>query len=169
MDASERARTENPRMPDERWAEIQEKKLAAILAKPATEGRIANVRGDMGKAMNEKVQVFREEDQLKSGLEDIKALKKRYESVGVESKGKVFNTDLLFYIELGGMLDVAEMMVASAIQRKESRGAHFRTDYNKRDDENWMHHIVCTYDGSKLQLSTAPVTITRWEPQERKY
>jgi succinate dehydrogenase / fumarate reductase flavoprotein subunit len=169
MDAAERARTENPRMPDERWAETQEKKIAAMLAKPATEDRIANVRMDMGRSMNEKVQVFREEEQLKSGLEDIKALKKRYESVGVESKGKVFNTDLLFYIELGGMLDCAEMMCASAIQRKESRGAHFRTDFDKRDDENWLHHIVCTYDGSKLQLGTAPVTITRWQPEERKY
>jgi succinate dehydrogenase / fumarate reductase flavoprotein subunit len=169
MDATERARNENPRMPDERWAENAEKRLAAILAKPATEDRIAHVRQDMGRSMNEKVQVFREEEQLKSGLEDIKALKKRYEGVGVESKGKVFNTDLLFYIELGGMLDVAEMIAASAIQRKESRGAHYRTDYPARDDENWMHHIVCTYGASGPQLGTAPVTITRWEPQERKY
>jgi succinate dehydrogenase / fumarate reductase flavoprotein subunit len=169
MDAAERARSENPRMPDERWAETQEKKIAAMLAKPATEDRIANVRMDMGRSMNEKVQVFREEEQLKSGLADIQALKKRYESVGVESKGKVFNTDLLFYIELGGMLDCAEMICASAIQRKESRGAHYRTDFDKRDDENWLHHIVCTYDGSKLQLGTAPVTITQWQPEERKY
>jgi succinate dehydrogenase / fumarate reductase flavoprotein subunit len=169
MDAAERARSENPRMPDERWAETQEKKIAAMLAKPATEDRIANVRMDMGRSMNEKVQVFREEEQLKSGLADILALKKRYESVGVESKGKVFNTDLLFYIELGGMLDCAEMICASAIQRKESRGAHYRTDFDKRDDENWLHHIVCTYDGSKLQLGTAPVTITQWQPEERKY
>ena len=169
VDASERARRENPRMPDERYAEQAEKKLAAILAKPATEDRIAHVRMDMGRSMNEKVQVFREEEQLKSGLEDIKGLKKRYEGVGVESKGKVFNTDLLFHIELGYMLDCAEMICMSSIQRKESRGAHFRTDFPTRDDENWMHHIVCSYDGSKPVLSTAPVTITRWEPQERKY
>jgi succinate dehydrogenase / fumarate reductase flavoprotein subunit len=57
----------------------------------------------------------------------------------------------------------------SAIERKESRGAHFRTDFNKRDDANWMHHIVCTYAASGPQLSKAPVTITRWTPEERKY
>ncbi len=72
---------------------------------------------------------------------DVKALKKRYETVGVENKGKVFNTDLLFHIELGFMLECAEMVCASAVERKESRGAHFRTDFPKRDDENWLHHI----------------------------
>jgi succinate dehydrogenase/fumarate reductase flavoprotein subunit len=169
IDAAERARNESPRMPDERWAESVEKRIAAILSKPATEDRVAHVRLEMGRTMNEKVQVFRTEEQLKSGLDDIKALKKRYANVGVESKGKVFNTDLLFYIELGYMLDAAEMVCASAIERKESRGAHYRTDYPKRDDENWLHHIVCTYADSGPQLSKAPVTITRWTPEERKY
>jgi succinate dehydrogenase / fumarate reductase flavoprotein subunit len=169
IDAAERARNESPRMPDERWAESVEKRIAAILSKPSTEDRVAHVRLEMGRTMNEKVQVFRTEEQLKSGLDDIKALKKRYANVGVESKGKVFNTDLLFYIELGYMLDAAEMVCASAIERKESRGAHYRTDYPKRDDENWLHHIVCTYADSGPQLSKAPVTITRWTPEERKY
>ncbi|HEX5369274.1 MAG TPA: FAD-binding protein [Dehalococcoidia bacterium] len=169
MDASERARTETVRMPDDRFAGPVEKHLASLLARPTTPDRIANVRIDMGRTMNEKVQVFREEEQLKSALADVKALKKRYQSVGVESKGKVFNTDLLFHIELGFMLDTAEMICASAIQRKESRGAHYRLDYDKRDDENWMHHITCSYAASGPELGTAPITITRWEPQERKY
>ncbi len=95
--------------------------------------------------MNEKVQVFRTEEQLKEGLDDVKALKKRYETVGVESKGKVFNTDLLFHIELGFMLDCAEMVAASAIERKESRGAHYRLDFPSANDEDWLHHITCTY------------------------
>jgi succinate dehydrogenase / fumarate reductase flavoprotein subunit len=169
MDASERARTEHVRMPDNRFAEAAEKQLAERLARPATEDRIAHVRMDMGRVMNEKVQVFRTEEQLKSALEDVKALKKRYSSVGVESKGKVFNTDLLFHIELGFMLECAEMICASAIERKESRGAHFRTDFPKRVDEEWLHHITCTYSASGAQLGQAPVTITQWEPQERKY
>ncbi len=169
MDASERARNENVRMPDNRFAEAVEKQLADLLARPTTSDRIANVRMDMGRVMNEKVQVFREEEQLKSALADVKALKKRYESVGVESKGKVFNTDLLFHIELGFMLECAEMICASAIERKESRGAHFRTDYPKRVDEEWLHHITCTYSASGPQLGKAPVTITQWELQERKY
>jgi succinate dehydrogenase / fumarate reductase flavoprotein subunit len=119
--------------------------------------------------MNEKVQVFRTEEQLKEGLDEVKALKKRYQSVGVESKGKVFNTDLLFHIELGFMIDCAEMVAASAIQRKESRGAHFRTDFPERNDAEWLHHVTCSYADSGPQLGTLPVTITQWEPQERKY
>jgi succinate dehydrogenase / fumarate reductase flavoprotein subunit len=169
MDATERARSENVRMPDNRYAEDVEKQLAALLARPTTSDRIANVRMDMGRVMNEKVQVFREESQLKSALDDVKALKKRYESVGVEAKGKVFNTDLLFHIELGFMIECAEMICASAIERKESRGAHFRTDFPKRIDEEWLHHITCTYGASGPQLGKAPVTITQWELQERKY
>ncbi|HLF79365.1 MAG TPA: FAD-binding protein [Dehalococcoidia bacterium] len=168
-DAAERARNNNIRMPDERYAFEAEKRLAALLARPANGERIANIRLDMGKTMNTKVQVFRKEDELKSALEDVKALKKRYETVGVENKGKVFNTDLLFHIELGFMLECAEMICASAIERKESRGAHFRTDFPARDDPNWLHHITCTMGASGPQLGTMPVTITQWEPQERKY
>jgi succinate dehydrogenase / fumarate reductase flavoprotein subunit len=170
MDAAVRVRTENITLPtDDRYAQAAEKKLSAILAKPMGEDRIAHVRRDMGETMNTKVQVFRKEEELKSALEDVKALKKRYEGVGVESKGKVFNTDLLFNVELGYMLDVAEMICASAIERKESRGAHTRLDFPTRDDANWLHHITCSYGASGPQLGTAPVTITRWEPQERKY
>jgi succinate dehydrogenase / fumarate reductase flavoprotein subunit len=169
MHASERARTEEVRMPDQRFADTVEKRLAELLARPTTEDRIANVRMDMGRVMNEKVQVFREEEPLKEGLEAVKALKKRYESVGVESKGKVFNTDLLFHIELGFMLDCAEMVAASAIERKESRGAHYRLDYPDRNDAEWLHHVTCNYTESGPQLGKLPVTITQWQPQERTY
>ena len=169
IDASERARTEDVRMPDLRYAEAAEKRLAALLARPTTEDRIANVRMDMGRAMTETVQVFRTEEQLKQGLEAVKALKQRFQSVGVESKGKVFNTDLLFHIELGFMLDCAEMIVAAAIERKESRGAHFRSDFPARNDGEWLHHVTCGYAESGPQLGKLPVTITQWEPQERTY
>jgi succinate dehydrogenase / fumarate reductase flavoprotein subunit len=170
MDAAVRVRTENITLPsDDRYAQATEKKLATILARPMTEDRIAHVRMEMGRTMNTKVQVFRKEDEIKSALDDIKALKKRYETVGVESKGKVFNTDLLFNVELGYMLDVAEMVCVSAIERKESRGAHTRLDFPTRDDANWLHHITCSYSASGPQLGKAPVTITQWEPQERKY
>jgi len=169
MDAAERAASEEVRMPDQRFAEAVEKQLGALLARPTTADRIANVRMDMGRIMNEKVQVFRQEEQLKDGLDEVKALKKRFQSVGVESKGKVFNTDLLFHIELGFMLDCAEMVIASAIERKESRGAHYRLDFPERNDGEWMHHVTCSYAASGPQLGTLPVTITQWEPQERKY
>ena len=99
----------------------------------------------------------------------MKALQKRYDSVGVEAKGKVFNTDLLFHIELGFMLECAEMICLASIERKESRGAHYRVDYPARDDENWLHHITCSMGANGPVLGKAPVTITQWTPQERKY
>jgi len=169
MDAAERARSQHIIMPDDRHARATEKRLQAVLDRPANSERIAHIRQDMGRTMNQKVQVFREEEQIKSALEDVKALKKRYETVPVESKGKVFNTDLLFHVELGFMLDCAEMVCVSAIERKESRGAHSRIDFPARDDTNWLHHIACTYGERGPQLSKLPVTITQWEPVERKY
>ncbi len=82
--------------------------------------------------------------QAREATRRLKELRARYEKVGVEDKGKVFNTDLLFHIELGYMIDCAEMITKSAIERKESRGAHTRLDYPNRDDENWLKHIVLT-------------------------
>ena len=169
VDAAEHARNQNNRLPDERYARETERRLQGLLDRPQNGDRVAKIRLDLGNMMNDKVQVFRSEEQLKSALEDVKALMQRYESVGVENKGKVFNTDLLFHIELAFMLDCAEMICAAAIERKESRGAHYRTDFTQRDDANWMHHITCTYSPGGLQLGKSPVTITRWEPEERKY
>jgi succinate dehydrogenase / fumarate reductase flavoprotein subunit len=156
-------------MPDERPALEAERRLKGVLDRPLNGDRIAKIRLDLGRTMNEKVQVFREESEMRSALEEVRLLRKRYELVGVENKGKVFNTDLLFHIELGFMLDCAEMVCVSAIERKESRGAHYRVDYPKRDDENWLHHITCTYTPAGPQLGRLPVTLTRWELQERKY
>ncbi|HWO73626.1 MAG TPA: FAD-binding protein [Dehalococcoidia bacterium] len=169
MDAAERAASEEIRMPDERYADKVKKQIRAVLDRPLNGDRTAKVRLDLGRLMNEKVQVFRKEDELKDALAAVRALRQRYETLGIESKGKVFNTDLLFYIELGFMLDCAEMTCVSAIERKESRGAHYRLDYPQRDDANWLHHISCSYSPQGPQLGKIPVTITRWEPQERKY
>ena len=169
MDAAEHARNETTRPPEEGYTRDTEKRIRALLDRPQSGERIANVRADMGKTMNEKVQVFRNEDQLKSALEDIKGLNKRYESLGVEAKGKVFNTDLLFHIELGFMLECAETICLSAIERKESRGAHSRTDFADRNDAEWLKHITCSYSAQGPQLGESPVTITQWQPEERKY
>ena len=169
VDGALRARTEKVTMPDDRYIKAVEENLQARLDRPAGGERIAHIRQDMGRTMNTKVQVFREESQLVSALQDVRALKPRYDTVPVESKGRVFNTDLLFHVELGFMIECAEMVCMSAIQRKESRGAHSRIDYPGRNDAEWLHHIVCTYSDNGPVLSEAPVTITRWEPQERKY
>ncbi len=156
-------------MPGESHAQDTEKRLRAFLDRPLNGDRVAKIRLDMGNMMTQKVQVFRTEDRLREAVVEVAALKKRYETVGVENKGKVFNTDLLFAIELGFLLDCAEMTAVSAVERKESRGAHFRVDYPARDDPNWLKHLACTYTPQGPKLSDIPVTITKWQPQERKY
>jgi succinate dehydrogenase / fumarate reductase flavoprotein subunit len=144
--------------------------IRGVLDRPVNGDRIAKIRRDMGISMSANVGLFRTPERIEKQLATLKELRARYEKVGVEDKGNVFNTDLLFHIELGYMLDCAEMITKSALERKESRGAHTRLDYPKRDDENWLKHIVLTLqpDGSE-KMSYTPVTITQWQPQERKY
>ncbi|MHB8685328.1 MAG: FAD-binding protein, partial [Dehalococcoidia bacterium] len=144
--------------------------IREILDRPMNGERVAKIRRDMGVSMSANVGIFRTPERLNKQVEELKALRTRYEKVGVQDKGKVFNTDLLFHIELGYMLDCAEMITKSAIERKESRGAHTRLDYPDRNDAEWLKHIVLTKqpDGSE-KMSYLPVTITEWQPQERKY
>ena len=93
----------------------------------------------------------------------------RYENTSIDIKGKVFNTDLIFNLELKYMLDVALAMCIGAENRKESRGAHYRTDITERDDKNWLKHThVAKIDG-EVQFYTSDVNITKWEPEIRKY
>ncbi len=169
LDAAMRAQANEIALPGERCAIETEQKLRALLDRPLNGDRSAHVRLDLGRTMNEKVQVFRVEEQLRSALTDVRALGRRYEQVGIEAKGKVFNTDLLSYLELGFLIDCAEMICVSAIQRKESRGAHYRLDYPARDDANWLKHIACSYAPEGPYLSELPVTITQWQPQARTY
>ena len=87
----------------------------------------------------------------------------------IDDKGKIFNTDLLFILELGYLLDCAEAIVLSAIGRTESRGAQFRTDYPERNDEDWLKHILVSYTPDGIQTDYTPVTITQWKPKARTY
>ena len=150
--------------------EKDRKMLQGILDRSQNGDRVAKIRRDMGVSMNANVGLFRSPDRLAAQQEELKKIRSRYDAVGVEDKGKVFNTDLLFHVELGFMIDCADMITTSAIERKESRGAHTRLDFPNRDDENWLKHIVLTRqpDGSE-KMSYLPVTITQFQPQERKY
>ena len=119
--------------------------------------------------MNRNVAVFRDKEGIEETIQELQELKTRYGGVPVHNKGKVFNTDLIFALELGFMLDCAEAVAVSALERKESRGAQFRIDYPSRDDENWLKHIVVSQGEVGPELSNLPVTITKWTPEERKY
>ncbi|WP_152348082.1 succinate dehydrogenase flavoprotein subunit [Brevibacterium sp. CFH 10365] len=138
--------------------------------------RIAAIRKDLQDLMDANVQVFRTDETLRSALDEIAKLRERYNNVGIQDRGKRYNLDLLEAVELGFLLELAEVISVAAIHRKESRGGHFREDFPDRDDENFMHHTM-TYldpeaetDGIKgMRLETKPVIVTRYQPMERKY
>jgi succinate dehydrogenase / fumarate reductase flavoprotein subunit len=147
----------------------EEKRIQELLDRPVNGDRIASVRLGMGESMNRNLAVYRNQEGMEESLGDLEHLRERFKTVPVENKGKVFNTDLVFALELGFMLDVAPSIVVSALDRKDSRGAQARTDYPDRDDENWMKHLVVRKGETGPEISYAPVSITRWEPEERKY
>lgn len=131
--------------------------------------KVADIREEMRKTMNDKVWIFRSGDQLSEALKEIKELREKYKHITVEDKDKEFNTGLIAALQLDYMLELAEITVVSALPRQESRGAHSRRDFPKRDDANWLKHSLayCTKDGPRLEYS--PVTITRWPPAARTY
>ncbi|MFJ7964711.1 succinate dehydrogenase flavoprotein subunit [Streptomyces sp. NPDC096324] len=136
--------------------------------------RVAAIRLELQECMDANVMVFRTEQTIKTAVEKIAELRERYKNVSVQDKGKRFNTDLLEAIELGNLLDLAEVMAVSALARKESRGGHYREDYPNRDDVNFMRHTMAYRevgdDGTEsIRLDYKPVVQTRYQPMERKY
>ncbi|MDT5091490.1 MAG: succinate dehydrogenase / fumarate reductase, flavoprotein subunit [Mycobacterium sp.] len=144
--------------------------------------RVADIRSALQQSMDNNAAVFRTEETLKQALTDIHALKERYARISVHDKGKRYNSDLLEAIELGFLLELAEVTVAGALNRKESRGGHAREDYPNRDDTNYMRHTMAykVIDDARetnwatelladIKLDYKPVVQTRYEPMERKY
>ncbi|MFC8369965.1 MULTISPECIES: succinate dehydrogenase flavoprotein subunit [unclassified Streptomyces] len=136
--------------------------------------RVATIRRELQETMDANVMVFRTEQTIKTAVEKIAELRERYKNVAIQDKGKRFNTDLLEAIELGNLLDLAEVMAVSALARKESRGGHYREDYPNRDDVNFMRHTMAYRevgaDGTEtVRLDYKPVVQTRYQPMERKY
>ncbi|MCI0846035.1 MAG: FAD-binding protein [Chloroflexi bacterium] len=147
----------------------EEKRIQAMLDRPQNGDRIASVRLAMGQTMNKNLAVYRDQAGMDETLHDLVGLRERYTTVPVDSKGRVFNTDLVFALELGFMLDCAETITVSAQDRKDSRGAQARTDFPDRDDENWMKHVTVLKGEEGPDISYLPVTITQWTPETRKY
>ncbi|WP_432574253.1 FAD-binding protein [Kineococcus sp. SYSU DK005] len=148
--------------------------LTELRDRPAGSERIAAIRSELQETMDANAQVFRTEATLKQALTDIERLKERYARAAVQDKGRRFNLDLLEALELGFLLDLAEVMCIGALERKESRGGHFREDYPNRDDVNFMRHTMvyreAGADGQQTtRLDFKPVVQTRYQPMERKY
>ncbi|WP_144763591.1 succinate dehydrogenase flavoprotein subunit [Curtobacterium sp. 9128] len=150
--------------------------LEQLRASTGTE-RVAALRKELQEEMDKNAQVFRTDESLARVTETIHTLRNRYMNISVQDKGKRFNTDLLEAVELGFLLDLAEVVVYSARNRKESRGGHMRDDFPKRDDENYMQHTMAYLTGDPhssladdhITLDWKPVVVTRYEPMERKY
>jgi len=146
-----------------------EEELRTLLDR--TEGeRPWQIRDELAETMHENFGVFRREDQMLKQGEIVRGLRERYERVVVDDKGDVFNSDLTQALELGYLLELAECMIVSGLARKESRGAHARPhDYPDRDDENFLRHTLVTWEDGAPRLDWKPVTMTKWQPQERTY
>jgi succinate dehydrogenase / fumarate reductase flavoprotein subunit len=147
-----------------------EREIASILNRDGTGRRVAAIKDELGETMDKYVAVFRDADGLAKAHEIVRRLKEEAPNAAIDDKGSVFNQDVIGAIELGYMLDCAEAIVVAAEERKESRGAQSRTDFPTRNDDDWLKHIDISLNGGvEPQVSYSPVTITRWEPQERTY
>jgi len=147
---------------EQRW-------IDAIIARERGGRRVSAIKDELGRTMNEYVAVFRDQAGLDKALEVVRRLQEEERTAYIDDRGTIFNQDVLGAIELGFMLDCAEAIVLGALERRESRGAQYRTDYPERNDEDWLKHIDISRNGDEPELTYSPVTITQWEPQERTY
>ena len=127
------------------------------------------LKKELNETMDKNLWIFRNENELKEAVKKIKELKERYGNIEIVDKSRGFNTDLVSTIEIGYMLDLAEVVAIGALLRTESRGAHYRLDYPERDDKNWLKHTLAYYTPDGPKFDYIPVKITKWQPVERKY
>jgi len=169
--AAEYILNENPGLSDAPLKEELEKQKAYIQSFLDMNGKEnhAKIKEELGAFMKDKVGIFREKGPLSEAVKEIKALKERYKEIKVMDKSKRMNFDLLWAIELGGNLDVAEAIATGALNREESRGSHSRLDFAKRDDTNWLKHTLAYYKPDGIKLDYKEVKLGQYEPKERKY
>jgi len=146
-----------------------EARVAALAGRGADGQDPYAIRADMMATMKDHFGVFREEKQMREGLERLLALKERCATIGLRNAEGVFNLDLIRTLELEGMVDLALAVATGAVARTESRGSHSRTDYPTRDDVAWLKHTMAHYTPDGPRLDYKPVTLGTFEPQERKY
>jgi len=149
--------------------EAEEKRIFADLLGQEGDENPYEIKAQLRAAMDRHLGVFRTGEGIAEGLEKIRALKKRFRNISIKDKGHVYNSNLQNALEIANLLDIAEVMAVAALAREESRGAHARRDFPKRDDENWLKHTLVHWSPDGPKLSYKPVTITKWKPVERKY
>jgi fumarate reductase flavoprotein subunit len=154
----------------EAQAEDEEGRLRRLLEKSDGSERVATVREEMQQAMETGVGIYRDRAGLEKAADRLGELRERFERVALDDRSLTFNTELVSALELGNMLDVAESVVHSALERRESRGAHQRTDHPERNDEDYLtHSLAYRSESGRPRIELLPVTVTRWPPGERVY
>ena len=157
-----------PETPPAQLAQKEKVRLEKILAKKGAE-RVPAIRQELRDSMTRHAGVFRDAAGLKAGIKKVRELKERFRNVRITDSHFVFNTELVEYLELENLLDIADLIVTGALNRTESRGAHFREDFPKRDDAQWLKHTIASLKAGKRRISYEPVSITRFPPKERGY
>ena len=168
--ASAYASKANAAASGEEFLSSEQRRIAALMTRPYAGESHARLRLELGTLMDAKVGVYRDATGLQEALAGVQDLKRRYQTVAVGDKSRIFNQALTFVLELGYMLDCAEATIYGAITRTESRGAHSRTDFPQRNDADWLKHVVIHKgEGAPPGIDFLPVTVTKWPPQERTY
>ena len=160
----------NEDIPTKEFVDKDLKRIKSIMEREG-KFRVSEVRNEMAVAMTKGIGVFRDQKSMEYAKSVVDKTKIKYrDSIRIDNKGKVYNTDLLFALELGNMIDCAESIVHGALTRKESRGAHFRTDLTERNDKDWLKHTLVIKDlEGEITVKTPDVSITQWQPVERVY
>jgi succinate dehydrogenase / fumarate reductase, flavoprotein subunit len=147
---------------------VAQAQVSDLLSRPKGE-RMANLRHELQLLMMDQASVVRSAESLSQAKQGISRIRSQYAYAGIDDHGSTFNTDLTEALELGAMLDCAEALVEGALAREESRGAHYRTDFPERDDTNWLKHTMLRKTSGGLELTKKTVSITEFQPKERKY
>ena len=168
-DAAQHAKGRGYDRPSRTLLASEEARIQAIVSRERSGRRVSEIKAELGATMDSQVAVFRDEEGISAALETVRKLKEEAEGAWIDDRGTIFNQDVLGALELQNMLDQAEATCMAALERKESRGAQFRTDFPERNDDEWLKHIDVSLNGGGPEIGYSPVTITDWQPQERTY
>ena len=157
-----------PSLDEQRYITEAKQQIQALIEQSG-QYRIDRIRTDFQDCMTQHCGVFRTAELMESGLQQLQQLQQQYSQIYLDDKGSCWNTEIVEALEMRSLMIVAQLILTSALNRQESRGAHFREDYSERDDRNFLKHTMAYYSPVGIDLQYRPVTITMFEPQERKY
>jgi succinate dehydrogenase / fumarate reductase flavoprotein subunit len=157
-----------PQIDDQPYLHAAQEQINALLNQSGTV-RIDKLRQAFQDCMTQYCGVFRTEESMREGLNQLSGLQQQYQQIYLDDKGRCWNTEIIEALELRNLMVVGKIILTAALNRQESRGAHCREDYPQRDDANFLKHTMAYYSPAGIDLSYRPVAITMFEPQERKY